>query len=127
MKTKNETPMFACMFLGIIAFCAVWFFGGCVYDESIMLSLRGVLAIGLVGVSILYGMELGHRIADIVYAVCMAPLVLYPLYRGDIKLFILNVIGIFALMVGFYIFFRCNPVCKVTMEKWVFQVISEEK
>ena len=124
---QSETPMFACMFLGIIAFCAVWFFGGMVYDESIMLSLRGVLAIGLVGVSILYGMELGHRIADIVYAVCMCPLILYPLFNGDVKGFILNVVGIFALMIGFYIFFRCNPICRNTLEKWVFGIVAEEK
>ena len=127
MKQNSENPVWACMFLGIITLIAVMFFGGIVYDESIMLSFRGVLALGLVGVSILYGMELGHRIADMVYAVCMCPLVLYPLFDGDVKGFILNVVGIFALMIGFYIFFRCNPICRNTLEKWVFGIVAEEK
>lgn len=127
MKQTNETPVFACMFLGIITLSAIWFFGVNVYDSSIMLSLRGVLAIGLVGVSVLFGLELSHRIADIVYAVCMCPLILYPLFNGDVKGFILNVVGIFALMIGFYIFFRCNPICRNTLEKWVFGIVAEEK
>jgi hypothetical protein len=128
MKTKNfENPVWACMFLGIISVFAIMFFGGCVYDSSIMLSLRGILAIGLVGVSLIFGLELAHRVLDVVYTVCMAPLVLYPLFHSDIKLFILNIVGIFALQIGFYVFFRCNPVCRETMEKWVCGIFAPEK
>lgn len=127
MKTKNETPMFACLTLGVMFVFAVMFFGGCVYDESIMLSLRYLLALGLVGASVIYGLELAHRVLDVVYAICMAPLVLYPLFHSDIKLFILNIVGIFALQIGFYVFFRCNPVCRKTMENWLYGVFGEEK
>lgn len=127
MKTKNETPVLACMFLGTVSVFAIMFFGGCVYDSSIMLSLRGVLAIGLVSVSMIYGLELAHRVLDVVYTVCMAPLVLYPLINSDIKMFILNIVGIFALIVGFYIFFRCNPICRETMEEWVCGIFAPEK
>ncbi len=126
MKQTNETPVLACMFLGIISVFAIMFFGGCVYDSSIMLSLRGILAIGLVGVSLIFGLELAHRVLDVVYTVCMAPLVLYPLINSDIKMFILNIVGIFALIVGFYIFFRCNPNCQRTMEEWICGIVGRE-